>query len=63
MNSKNKKLKTFKSYLYILAVIYIWIDVSCDEVSVIGEPADNENDHHHYHHLDNLLREYLDTHC
>ena len=43
-----------QSYLYVLAVINVWINVGCDEVGVVGEPTHNENDHYHYHHLDNL---------
>ena len=45
---------TVQSHLYVLAIINIWIYISSDEVSVIWEPADNENDYNHYHHLNNL---------
>ena len=43
-----------QSYLYVLAVINVWINVGCDEVGVVGEPTHNKNDHYHYHHLYNL---------
>ena len=32
-----------------------WIDVSDDEVDLVGQPADAEHHHHNHHHLDDLL--------
>ena len=40
--------------LYVVAVVYLRIDVCRDEVGVIREPADNEYQDNHHHHLYNL---------
>ena len=46
--------------LYVDAVVYFWIDVCRDEVSMIRQPADNEGEHNHHHHFYNLkLEQYF----
>ena len=32
-----------------------WIDISDDEVDLVGQPADAEHHHHDHHHLDDLF--------
>ena len=41
-------------FLNVLAVIDLRIDVGSYEVSVIRQPANNEDQHHHHHHLHHL---------
>ena len=46
--------------LYVDAVVNFWIDVCRDEVSMIRQPADNEDEHNHHHHFYNLkLEQYF----
>ena len=49
--------------LYVVAEVNFWVDVCCDEVSVIRQPADYEDQdyhHHHFYHL-KLQREIVFT--
>ena len=43
--------------LYVVAEVNFWVDVCCDEVSVIRQPADYEDEHNHHHHFYNLKLE------
>ena len=45
--------------LYVDAVVNFWIDVCRDEVSMIRQPADNEDEHNHHHHFYNLKLENI----
>ena len=47
--------------LYVVCVVDGWIDISSDEVGVVGKPAHQEQGHHPHHHLHNLMREDIDV--
>ena len=47
--------------LYVVCVVDGWIDISSDEVGVVGKPAHQEQRHHPHHHLHNLMREDIDV--
>ena len=40
--------------LYIMCVVNGWIDISSDEIGVVGEPAHKKQRNHPHHHFDNL---------
>lgn len=42
------------AHLDVRGVDDVWINVSDDEVDLVGQPADAEDHHHHHHHLDDL---------
>ena len=37
--------------LYVVTEVYLRIDVCCDKVCMIRQPADYEDHHHHHHHF------------
>ena len=47
--------------LYVVCVVDGWIDISSDEVGVVGKPAHQEQRHHPHHHLHNLMRKDIDV--
>ena len=40
--------------LYVVGIVDGWVEVSSDEVGVIGQPADEEQGNHSHHHLHHL---------
>ena len=40
--------------LYVVSIVDGWVDISSDEVGVVGQPANKEQGHHPHHHLHHL---------
>ena len=42
------------AYLYVMSKVDGRVEVCCDEVGMVRQPADQEQHHHSHHHLDHL---------